>query len=267
MDERLREAIAGAEAYESLHVPSLFGEWAPRVLDAAGVGAGHEVLDVACGTGILARTAMDRVGPEGSVVGIDPNLGMLTVAKRLDGRIDWREGTAEALPVEDHTFDRVVSQFGMMFFRDPERAVQEMVRALVPGGRFAIAVWDSLENSPAYAREIELLDRMAGEDAADALRAPFMLGDSSFVRDLMESASGCSVVASTVVGRGRYPSLRSMVEADLRGWLPLMGVELDEGLILEILAAAQQELAEFVRPDGRTDFASPAHIFVGRATS
>lgn len=267
MDEQLREAIAGAEAYESLHVPSLFEEWAPRVLDAAGVVSGHNILDVACGTGILARTAMDRVGPSGSVTGIDPNPGMLAVAKRLDGRIDWREGTAEALPVEDRSFNSVVSQFGMMFFADPERAVQEMVRVLVPGGQFGIAVWDSLENTPAYSREVELLDRIAGEDAANALRAPFVLGDAPFVRDLIESASGCSVVASTVVGRGRFPSLRSMVEADLRGWLPVMGVELDEDLILETLAAAEHELAEFVLPDGGTDFDSPAHIFVGRKPS
>ncbi|MGD2047253.1 MAG: methyltransferase domain-containing protein [Gemmatimonadota bacterium] len=267
MDESLQEAIAGAEAYESLHVPSLFAEWAPRVLDAADVAAGHRVLDVACGTGILARTAADRVAPSGSVVGIDPNPGMLAVAQSSDGRIDWREGTAEALPVEDGSFDRVVSQFGLMFFSDAERAVEEMVRALKPEGRFAIAVWDSLENTPAYSRAVDLLDRMAGEDAADALRAPFVLGDSSTVCRLIERAAGGSVVASTVVGRGRFPSLRSMVEADLRGWLPVMGVRLEENLILEILAAAEQELAEFVMPDGRTDFASPAHIFSGRKTA
>lgn len=264
MDEQLREAIAGAEAYESLHVPSLFEEWAPRVLDAADVVAGHKVLDVACGTGVLARTARDRVGPSGSVVGIDPNPGMLVVAQRLDHRIDWRAGTAEALPVEDQSFDRVVSQFGMMFFANSARAVEEMVRALAPGGRFAVAVWDSLENTPAYSREVELLERMAGEDAANALRAPFALGSSPSVRDLIEVASGCPVVASTIVGRGRFPSIRSMVEADLRGWLPVMGVELDKDLIHEILAAAEEELAEFVLPDGGTDFDSPAHIFAGR---
>lgn len=263
MDEQLREAIAGAEAYESLHVPSLFEEWAPRVLDAADVVAGHNVLDVACGTGILARTAMDRVGPSGSVVGVDPNPGMLAVAKRLDARIDWRSGTAEDLPVEDHSFDRVVSQFVMMFFADPERAVEEMVRALVPGGHFSIAVWDSLENTPAYSREVELLDRMAGEHAANALRAPFVLGSSPSLVDLIEQASGCSVVVSTIVGRGRFPSIRSMVEADLRGWLPVMGVELDEDVILEILAAAEHELSEFILPDGGTDFDSPAHVLTG----
>lgn len=263
MDERMQEAVAGAEAYESLHVPALFAEWAPRVLDAAEVSAGHRVLDVACGTGILARTALDRVGPSGTVVGVDPNPGMLTVAERLDDRVDWRAGTAEALPVEDEAFDRVVSQFGMMFFTDPEGAVAEMIRALAPGGRFAVAVWDSLENAPAYAREVDLLERMAGGDAADALRAPFALGDAAALRDLIAAAAGTPVEASTVVGRARFPSVRSMVEADLRGWLPVMGVHLEEESILAILAAADQELAEFVLSDGRMEFASPAHIMTG----
>ncbi len=264
MDERLQGEIAGAEAYEALHVPALFGEWAPRVLDAAKVGTGHAVLDVACGTGILARTAARRVGSSGRVVGVDPNPGMLVVAERLDDTIDWRQGTAEELPVEDRSFDRVVSQFGIMFFPDPERAVQEMVRALAPGGRFAIAVWDSLENTPAYAREVDLLHRMAGPGAADALRAPFVLGDRGAVQQMIEGAASSPVDASTVEGRGRFPGVRSMVEADLRGWLPVMGVELDEELIVAILAAAEEELAEFVAPDGRTDFLSPAHIFSGR---
>lgn len=264
MDERLQGEIAGAEAYESLHVPALFGEWAPRVLDAAKVGTGHAVLDVACGTGILARTAARRVGSSGRVVGVDPNPGMLVVAGRLDATIDWRQGTAEELPVDDRAYDRVVSQFGMMFYPDPGRAVQEMIRALAPGGRFAIAVWDSLENTPAYAREVDLLHRMAGPDAADALRAPFVLGDRGALQEMIEGAVGSSVEAETVVGRGRFPSVRSMVEADLRGWLPVMGVELEEELIAAILAAADEELAEFVLPGGGTDFSSPAHIFSGR---
>jgi len=264
VDERLQAEIAGAQAYESLHVPALFEEWAPRVLDAAEVGAGDAVLDVACGTGILARTAAKRVSSSGRVVGVDPNLGMLMVAERLDDAIDWRPGTAEELPVDDHAFDRVVSQFGMMFFPDRERAVQEMMRALAPGGRFAIAVWDSLERTPAYGREVDLLERMAGRAAADALRAPFALGNRAAVQELIEGAAGSSVKAETMGGRGRFPSLRSMVEADLRGWLPVMGVELEEELITAILTAAEEELAEFVLPDGGTDFSSPAHIFSGR---
>jgi SAM-dependent methyltransferase len=263
MDDRLQEAIAGAEAYELLHVPALFEEWAPRVLDAARVGHGQRVLDVACGTGVLARAARERVGASGVVVGVDPNRGMLAVAERLDDQVDWRAGTAEALPCKDGTFDRVVSQFGMMFFTDRVGAIKEVVRVLEPRGRFAIAVWDSLGNSPAYAVEVDLLERMAGQEAADALRAPFVLGHRDELVRIVDEGGGAAVEASTVVGRARFPSVRTMVEADLRGWLPVMGVHLEEDLILSVLAAADQELAPFVLPDGRVEFDSPAHLVSG----
>lgn len=264
MDEVPQEAVAGARAYEALHVPALFQEWTPRVLDAARVAEGDRVLDIACGTGVLARDAANRVGLEGEVVGVDPNVGMLAVAQELSDGIDWREGVAEDLPVEDGSFDRVVSQFGMMFFRDPSAALREVSRALAPGGRFAIAVWDSLENTPAYATEVQLLEERAGPAAADALRAPFVLGDVEALRDTFQQAR-LEADVTTIVGRARFPSIRTMVEADLRGWLPVMGVELPEEKIEEILAAAEDRLAGFVETGGRVEFDSPAHIVAGPA--
>ncbi|NNM35002.1 MAG: methyltransferase domain-containing protein [Gemmatimonadetes bacterium] len=262
MNDALQEAIAGARAYEALHVPALFQEWTARVLDAAGVAEGHRVLDLACGTGILARDALKRVGPSGKVVGVDPNPGMLAVARELADEIQWREGIAEDLPSEEASFDRVVSQFGMMFFRDRSRALREVLRVLAPGGRFAIAVWDGLEHSPAYATEVQLLDEMAGTAAADALRAPFILGDVNAVRAIFADI-GLAVDVATIVGRARFPSIRAMVEADLRGWLPVMGVELEEEQIAAILGAAEDRLSPFVASDGGMEFDSPAHIVSG----
>ena len=263
-DSRLQAEVAGARAYEELHVPALFSEWTARVLDAAEVAADARVLDVACGTGVLTRAAAMQVGAPTSVVGVDPNPGMLTVARQLNDEIDWRQGTAEALPCDDSSFDHVVSQFGMMFFVDRSRAIEEMLRVLVPGGRLAIAVWDSLENSPAYSREVELLDRMAGSAAANALRAPFVLGDRGELRALVEDAGALDPKAITPMGRANFPSIRSMVEADLRGWLPVMGVDLEEDLIQAVLAEAERELADFVAPGGRMEFDSPAHIVSAR---
>ncbi|MBT8487472.1 MAG: methyltransferase domain-containing protein [Gemmatimonadetes bacterium] len=258
------EEIAGAGAYEELHVPALFQEWTARVLEAADVRAGHRVLDVACGTGVLSRSAAERVGNSGEVTGIDPNPGMLAVARRLSSGIRWKEGVAEDLPAEDASFERVVSQFGMMFFTDRGAAVEEMLRVLVPEGRLAVAVWDSLANTPAYAQAVDLLDRMAGPDAAYALRAPFVMGDRAALEQLLRDAGAHDVEGATHLGRARFPSLRAMVEADLRGWLPVMGVNLEEDLILAILSEAEKELAEYVVSNGRVEFASPAHIVSGR---
>jgi SAM-dependent methyltransferase len=262
---QLDEQIAGARAYEELHVPALFGQWCDRMLVAARVRPGQRVLDVACGTGILARHALTRVGPSGSVAGVDPGPGMLAVAREKAPDIDWRHGTAESLPFPDDSFDAVVSQFGMMFFTDRSQAVHEMTRVLVPGGRLAVAVWDRLEASEAYAVEVDLLDRMAGPAAADALRAPFVLGDADALAALFESSGADDVRVTTHLGTARFPSVRAMVEADLRGWLPIMRVCLDEETIDNVLAAAEREFAQYVTESGGVVFGSPAHIVTATA--
>jgi len=257
------EEIAAATAYENLHVPALFQQWAPRVVEAAKIRSGDRVLDVACGTGVLAREAASYLGEDPSVAGLDPGAGMLAVAQRLSPSIDWRQGVAESLPYDDGSFDAVVSQFGLMFFNDRAGAIREKLRVLAPGGRMAVAVWDSLENSEAYPIEVELLERLAGREAADALRAPFVLGDRSELAALFEDAGVTSVEVTTHRGTARFPNVRTMVEADLRGWLPVMGVNLGEETIAEILEQAERALAHYVTPSGTVEFDSPAHIVTG----
>jgi SAM-dependent methyltransferase len=237
------------------------------VLDAAGVDLGYHVLDVACGTGVLAREAAGRVGPSGRVAGVDPGRGMLTVAKELAPHIEWKEGTAESLPYHDRSVDAVVCQFGLMFFTDRSQALREMIRVLRPGGALALAVWDSLENSEAYPVEVELLERVAGKAAANALRAPFVLGDRDALIDLVEESGAGSVSVETHNGTARFPNIRTMVEADLRGWLPVMGVLLTEEQIQDILEEAESALATYVTEDGAVVFNSPAHIVTGVASA
>ena len=87
-----------AEVYERFFVPALFGQFAPLVADAAGAAPGQRSLDVACGTGVLARE-MHRRTPGGRAAGLDCNAGMLAVARRSEPAIDWLEGKAEALPL------------------------------------------------------------------------------------------------------------------------------------------------------------------------
>ena len=89
-DNVLHDQIAAARAYEELHVPALFQQWSVSVLDAARIEPGHRVLDVACGTGVLAREAWARVGPAGCVAGLDPDPGMLAVAEQLAPMVEWR---------------------------------------------------------------------------------------------------------------------------------------------------------------------------------
>jgi SAM-dependent methyltransferase len=259
----LHNDIEAAAGYEDLLVPALFRQWAAAVLDAAEIQPGHSVLDVACGTGVLAREAAERVGFSGDVAGVDPDRDMLIVAERLAPTLEWRQGTAESLPYPDGSFDAVVSQFGLMFFADRRKALQEMLRVLTPDGRLAVAVWDSLENVPAYATEVALLDRVAGAKAADAVRAPFVLGARKDLLTLFEKAGVSSIAIATRSGTGRFPSVRTMVEADLRGWLPVMGVILNEERIERVLAEAENALGRYVTADGDVAFDVSAHIVTG----
>jgi SAM-dependent methyltransferase len=257
----LQPEMAAARAYEDFLVPALFEPWASRLASSAGLGPGDRVLDVACGTGVLAREAARRVSPGGSIVGIDPDAGMLAVAAGIASHIDWRRGRAESLPFPDASFDAVVSQFGLMFFADRPAAVREMNRVLAPGGRVAVAVWDAVERIPAYAAEVELVERIGGEPAARALRAPFMLGDPDAVTALFSWAGMSAVGATTIAGVARFPSIRSMVEADVRGWLPLVGLPLSEPQVERILDESEQALGPHVaRTDGGIEFVTRAHV-------
>lgn len=257
---KLDAQYEAARAYERLFVPALFGQWAVRLADAANTGPGQSVLDVACGTGVLAREMLRRTGPAGHVAGLDPVAAMLTVARELSPSVDWQQGVAESMPFASASFDAVLCQFGLMFM-EREGAIREMLRVLKPGGRLVVAVWDAVQHIPAYAAEIDLLERLSGTRAADALRAPFALGDRARLAEPFERGGAASLSIDTREGVARFPSIRVMVEADLRGWLPVMGVNLSEDEIGRILEMAERELAPHVHGDGDSiAFDVSAHI-------
>jgi ubiquinone/menaquinone biosynthesis C-methylase UbiE len=144
MDQDVSEDLVEAgRGYESLFVPALFEAWTKHLVEGAEIQEGSHVLDIACGTGVLARRALARAGANGRVVGADPAPGMLAAAKEIEPAIDWVLCGAEALDVDDEVFDSIISQFGMMFFEDRQKSAEEMFRALKPGGSLAIAVWRS----------------------------------------------------------------------------------------------------------------------------
>jgi SAM-dependent methyltransferase len=264
MSEPLQEQIDAASAYETLMVPALFGPWAAKVAAAARIEPGDRVLDVGCGTGVLSREVASRTGATGFVAGLDPNPGMLEVARRLAPAVEWRQGVAESLPFRDRSFDAVVSQFGLMFFENRREALGEALRVLVPAGRLAVAVWDALDRIPAYGAEAALLERVAGPQAAAALHAPFVLGDRRDLAALFTDAGVASVEVVTERGVARFPSVRVMVEADLRGWLPVMGIVLPEEQVGRILAEAEHVLGPYVTADGSVAFDLSAHLVTGR---
>jgi ubiquinone/menaquinone biosynthesis C-methylase UbiE len=249
---------SAADIYEEFFVPALFEEWAPRVAKAAQLSPGQKVLDVACGTGVLAREALRSVQPGGAVTGLDRNEVMLTVARRVAPRIDWQSGRAEALPFPDGSFDAVVSQFGLMFFEDRAGALKEMWRVLKPGGRLSVAVWDALETSAGYADMVALLKRLFGERVANELRAPFVLGDTKAFAVLLDSAGIPKAKIQTQSGNARFPSIESWVRTDVKGWT--LADLIDDKQYQTLQAEAARHLKKYVKSDGTVSFATPAHI-------
>lgn len=258
--DRGQIATTAAEVYEDFFIPALFGQWPPRLLDAADVGAGHSVLDVGCGTGVLARAAARRVGDGGRTVGIDPNVGMLAVAERAPERVEWTTGVVEDLPFDNGEFNRVMSQFVMMFVEDRQRALSEMARVLQPEGRVAIATWSSLPRTPGYEAMVGLLGDLFGEEAANALTAPFVMGDADELAALLATEfREVNVVEHE--GVARFDSIEAWVHTDIKGWT--LSEMIDDDQYRLLLERARDELARFTDQSGEVRFAAPALIATG----
>jgi SAM-dependent methyltransferase len=248
-----------AEIYDAQFVPALFRPWAGVVADAARVGPGQRVLDVACGTGVLACAAAERVGSAGAVTGLDANPQMLAVARRKPTPVQWVDGRAESLPFADAGFDAVISQFGLMFFDDRVAALREMVRVLRPGGRLAVAVCDAVENSPGYAALAALLQRLFGDAVANAFRAPFAIGDAALLRRLCEQAGVPRAEVAAHAGTVRFASIDALVSTE-RACVWTLGGLLDDAQFERLLSESRTALQPWQQRDGTVAFEMPALI-------
>ena len=189
------------QMYERHLVGPLFRPWALAILDEAGLRRDDRVLDVACGTGIVARLAKERLGPGARVAAVDVSAPMLEVARSLSPAVDWREGNAAALPLRDgEAFDVVFCQQGLQFFNDREGAAREMRRALVPGGRLAVSTWRPIAEAPVFRETHRIAERLLGP-IVDQRHA---LGDERELERLLVEAGFDEVRTRTVAKTVRF---------------------------------------------------------------
>lgn len=183
------------EMYERWLVDPLFRPWAEITFEELDLSAGDRVLDIACGTGIVARVAKERLGDAGYIVGIDISSDMLAVARAVAPCIDWREGNANALPLCDgEQFDVVVCQQGLQFFPDKPAAVAQMRRALVKGGRLAVATWRSDDEIPFFRELRRVAERHLGAIADQR----YSFGDAAALEALLRDAGFHEVRSRTI---------------------------------------------------------------------
>lgn len=248
-----------AEAYNELLVPALFQEWADRIAKTDEIKPSHKVLDVACGTGVLARTVATQLS-ESSVTGLDPNPGMLAVARRTAPNIDWQQGSAEELPFSNETFDIVLCQFGLMLFSLPKTAIHEMMRVLKKGGYMILAVFDSINNIPAYKIMADLFARKIDTSVGEALRFPFSMGDIDKLHSLFSEADLNDAEITNKKGVARFSNPRHMVLSDVKGWFPFAQIHLDDQMIESVVKEAETVLEPFRTIEGKIQFDVSVHI-------
>jgi SAM-dependent methyltransferase len=263
--ETFQISIQAAEVYEARFVPAIFGEWAPHLVDAAGVAPGNTALDVACGTGVVAREAARRVGDRGRVVGVDLNPAMLAVARRLQPDIEWREGDAAALPFADGSFDVVLCQAALFFFPDVARALGEMARVVTPEGAVAVQVFSGLASQPAYGPFVEVAARHAGPEAIRLLSTYWALGDLDALKALFGSAGLAVTGTRTRMGTARFDSIDELVKTEVEA-TPL-AARISDQTYREILADARAALARFRTASGKVEAPIEGHLITARRTS
>jgi ubiquinone/menaquinone biosynthesis C-methylase UbiE len=194
-----------AQAYEE-YLATEFRPWAEALVRLADVREGDRVLDVACGTGIVARGAAAKVGARGKVVGVDLNEEMLGVARATSPAIEWRRGSAMELPFPDESFDVALCQQGIQFFSEPVEALREMRRVLTPGGRAVLSVCRATDYCPTYAILATAIERYVGPEAGAMMRSPFSAWTIDTFRSLVLEAGFRNVRVKIEVSSLRYPS-------------------------------------------------------------
>ena len=260
--ETFQIPLETAEIYESKFVPALFADWAPHVVDLGDVTTGQSVLDVACGTGIVARTAVERAGSEGRVVGVDLNQAMLTVAKRVCPGIELRRADVGDLPFEPATFDVVLCQMALMFFPDRVGALREMGRVVKPEGTVVIMVPSSLNAQPAYRLLVELAARHAGPDAVAMLSAYWACGDLDELLGTVQAAGLHNLSTRTRMGTARFASIDEFVAIEVES-TPVRE-RLSDSEYDGLRREANGVLEAFTLSDGRAEIPIEGHLVAAR---
>jgi ubiquinone/menaquinone biosynthesis C-methylase UbiE len=245
------------ELYERYLVPAITSVWANDLLDRIAPKQSESVLDIACGTGVVARLAEQR-GHSGRLVGIDLNTAMLAVARTKSAIIEWIEGSALNLPFAANSFDVVLCQLGLQFFPDRSLALKEMVRVLKPGGRAGLSVYSAVERTPAAHAFVLALDRHLGPESSRTKRSEHLSCNTDEVGTWVRQAGFAVVDVATVAKEITFPSMLDYVRFQLTA-TPMAA------LLNEKDGAEREHLIESIAVDGASRL-DPSMLAGGKLT-
>ena len=250
--------------YERVMVPAVFGPWAKILLDTVALPAGTRVLDVACGTGIVARFAAPQVGPTGRLVGLDTSEAMLAVAraqpKPTGAQVEWQQGDATKLPFSDGEFGTVLCQQGLQYMPDRPAVLREMRRVLASGGRLGLSVFSQ---SIAYQIFERTAAQFVGEKAAAIMREGFALADLGELSELFRAAEFSTVQMHTKTLPARFASAGDFIDYQLGGRLASAVSTLNDETRTALVAALLKAFVPYMDSDGLA-FPMEAHVVLAR---
>ncbi len=264
------DGMSAAEVYEREIVTGILGEWTPALVELAAPRAGERVLDLACGSGGVTRQVAVVLAATGSIVAVDFSAPMLEVARTrgVPGgtTVEWREASADDLPIADADVDVILCQQGLQFFPDKPAAAAEMFRVLRPGGRVALSVWRGLEANPL---QQALNDSLLVHAGAAIFTSPFSYGDSATLERLLRDAGFADVAVEEQTRTAVADSTEHFAAAHIAGAaavipeLAALGAEDRE----RISVAASREVtpvAEPYRKNGRLEFPMASLVATAR---
>jgi len=244
-----------ADIFERLLVPAIFERYARDLVERARpFGPSDRILDLGCGTGIVARVLRERLGGAARLTGLDVNASMLAKARSIAPDIEWVEGNAVALPFADHSFEVVIAQQVLQFVPDRKAAMREIRRVLVPGGRLIAATWRSRAYQPLFEALGVINERHLGpgDDKRWSL-------DGDELRALLDDAGFVDLRHDTASLEDRFSAFPLQMSFAGAGY-----TNVDPAKMAEIEAEAKPVLARHTAPDGSITNQSVTNVVVAR---
>jgi ubiquinone/menaquinone biosynthesis C-methylase UbiE len=236
--------------YERELVPAMFMPFARDLVERIEFRDNMQVIDIACGTGIVTRLIGAKLDATSTVTGTDINTAMLDVARAnstgYSCKVEWREASAEAQPFNDASADLLVCQLSFMLFPDKPAAAREMHRVLRSGGYLYVSAWRHYSRQPHYKAFIEGLDHFVSAEASNLMKSAFQFETEDSICGPISEGGFQDVYVETVAMDVRFPSSSHFVRTVVGGSiLARMGIDISEEILDQLCVHVSNALVDY----------------------